>query len=945
MKISVLILSNVLLAGLLCTHTAWSQPAGEDPQADLFEKHIRPALLKHCLECHSQETETSGGLNLGAREGWQRGGDLGPAIVPGRPDASLLMQALQYDDPDLAMPPEGKLDEMTIAYFRQWIQDGAWDPRTLEKVPDSAPQGLTVEHASQHWAYRQPQPAPPPTDPNASGPVDAWINEALRQANLQPMPPAPIGQLVRRVAFDLTGLPPDPQQLQRIVQAADPKRALRQWVDELLATPAYGETFARHWMDVARYAESITLRGFVLGEAWRYRDYLIRAYASDLGFDQMVRQQIAGDLLEYDSIEDQQWGAIATGFLALGNTNLETQDKVELDFDHIDEQLEVIGNAFLGQTIGCARCHDHKFDPIPTADYYALAAIFRSTVPLTHANLSRWIEKPLPLAGEQAAHYQHLTQRQQQLAEDIKAVEAELGAKNLRRQYPSDQFAGIVIDDQQAKLVGQWSTSDHTAGYVDAGYRHDANQGKGEKTATFEPAGIPPGQYEVRMSYTSATNRADRVHVEVFSADESKVVFVNQRKQPAIDGIWISLGTYRFEENGQAHVMVSNEASSGHVIIDAVQFLPLEQQTSQRERSEASVEETRAEQFAVRLKQLRAEQNDVKKQLEQRPHFLTIAEGTPVEQLEIRLRGLPHQLGKPVSRGFLTAIEPSQYWAQQIDNQQSGRRQLAEWLVDPRNPLIARVYVNRVWTWLMGAGLVTTPNNFGTTGAEPSHPELLDYLAAELIRSQWSTKHVVRLITSSDAYARQTVNDRDPAVQVDPDNRWYWGSHLKRLPVEAIRDAVLVVSGELDTACFGPTIQSRVNNDYDYQHWLPRRSIYQPLFRNSLPPLYDVFDFPNSSVSVGIRARTTVASQSLAMLNHPWLHQQAAAAAERFWQRAGDRSSISQQEWIEVFFMHALGRLPSTQELEIALSYAESPEQFASFIHAVFASIDFRYLP
>ncbi|MFG0262269.1 MAG: DUF1549 domain-containing protein, partial [Novipirellula sp. JB048] len=377
-------------------------PASPEPQA-FFEKAIRPALQAHCVECHSMETEASGGLLLDSKAGWQRGGDSGAAIRPGDPDASPLMTALRYTDPNLQMPPEGKLPDDLIAHFDTWIASGAYDPREAQREvhgePESASRGM-AEAAQAHWSYRPIETPDVPVTPEtrSHSPIDRFLEHRLRESGLTAAPPAELPRLIRRLHFDLTGLPPAAVTRRGRSHAAgdaDPPASdaevYERTVDELLASPHFGEAFARRWMDVVRYAESITLRGLVLPEAWRYRDYLVDAFNQDRPFDQMIREQIAGDLLDSDDLYQRQMQCIATGFLVMGNTNLEQQDKTQLEMDVIDEQLDVIGLAFLGQTIGCASCHDQKFDTIATIDYYDLAGIFSSTTELKHSNVSRWI--------------------------------------------------------------------------------------------------------------------------------------------------------------------------------------------------------------------------------------------------------------------------------------------------------------------------------------------------------------------------------------------------------------------------------------------------------------------------------------------------------------------------------------------------------------------------
>ena len=345
-------------------------------EIEFFEKRIRPILVERCYACHGGgEKQSKGGLRLDARQGWQTGGDSGPAITPGKPEESLLVQAVRYDDPALQMPPEGKLPDALIRDLEQWVAAGAADPRTGEAIGKANSSPVKAED---HWAYHPIRKlAPPPVHDAAwpAGDIDRFILHALEEKQLRPGLEAPREALVRRLYFDLVGLPPKAEEIEAFVADQRPD-AYEQLVERLLASPHFGERWARHWLDVARFAESVTLRGLVFQEAWRYRDYVIDAFNRDRPFDQFVREQIAGDLLSAASVEERRRNLVATAYLALGNLNLEEQDKGQLRMDAVDEQLDLIGKGLLAQTITCARCHDHKFDPIPTRDYYALAGIF-----------------------------------------------------------------------------------------------------------------------------------------------------------------------------------------------------------------------------------------------------------------------------------------------------------------------------------------------------------------------------------------------------------------------------------------------------------------------------------------------------------------------------------------------------------------------------------------
>ena len=413
-------LAIVLAVLLLPLCHAFPSPPPAIPDAkglEWFETRIRPVLVEHCYACHSVEAQKKnklrGGLFVDTREGLVTGGDSGPALVPGKPAASLLLKALRWDG--LQMPPRHRLPDRASADFETWIRLGVPDPRSSKPAlaaqkspggrggdhPPTTP--MSIEEGRRFWAYKPLRKPPIPAVKDTSwvnGDIDAFILARIESQHLRPTPDADRPTLLRRLSFDLTGLPPTPEQVDAFVRDTSTDAYERQ-VDRMLASPEYGERWGRHWLDVARYAESVTLRGFIFKEAWRYRDYVIESFNQDLPFDRFIQEQIAGDLLPADSWRQRRRQLIATSFLTLGNANLEEQDKRQLRMDVVDEQLDVISRAFLAQTVTCARCHDHKFDPIPTRDYYALAGILRNTRTLEHANVSKWLEFPLPTNPEQ----------------------------------------------------------------------------------------------------------------------------------------------------------------------------------------------------------------------------------------------------------------------------------------------------------------------------------------------------------------------------------------------------------------------------------------------------------------------------------------------------------------------------------------------------------------
>src|SRR3954447_1887971 len=372
-----------------------------------FEQKIRPVLVKECYSCHSAGAKkVRGGLLLDTRAGVLAGGDSGPAVVPGKPGESVLLEALRHEGG--AMPPTSKLPDPVIADFERWVEMGPPDPRDGRVAP--ARTGIDLEAGRKFWSSQPPRRHPSPPVADAGWPrtdIDRFLLAALEARGLKPVRDADRATLARRLAYDLVGLPTTPEEVAAFVADGSPE-AYERMVDRLLASPRFGERWGRHWLDVARFGESLTLRGLVFKEAWRYRDYVIAAFNDDMPFNRFVEEQVAGDLLPASDVADRRRQRIATTFLVLGNNNLEEQDKAQLRMDVVDEQIETIGKAFLAQTIACARCHDHKFDPIPTRDYYAIAGILRNVRALETANVSKWLELPLPAEPErEAAIKQH----------------------------------------------------------------------------------------------------------------------------------------------------------------------------------------------------------------------------------------------------------------------------------------------------------------------------------------------------------------------------------------------------------------------------------------------------------------------------------------------------------------------------------------------------------
>ncbi len=950
-----------LLLAVVLTHALAGQAAEPSPeQLQFFESKIRPVLVEHCYKCHSAGAKNvQANLWLDTRAATRKGGDSGPAVVPGKAGESVLLSALRYEDYE--MPPTGKLPASVIADFERWIKMGAPDPRAGKQV---AKRQIDFDKARQFWSL---QPIKKPELPTVADRdwawtgIDRFILARLEAAKIDPTNVADLPTLVRRVYFDLIGMPPSPEQIDEFLrQAADDRpAAIRALVDRLLESKHFGERWGRHWLDVARFAESSGGgRTVIFANAWRYRDYVIASFNDDKPFDHFVREQIAGDLLPYDTDAQRASQLTGVGFLVLGPTNYELQDKELLRMEVVDEQIDTLGRTFLGMTIGCARCHDHKFDPIPATDYYALAGILRSTKTLTPGNVSGFVQQGLPISGDRArvvaahdAAVKKVTDQIKNAKDELAKVSGKLpagGANSVAN------LEGIVVDDLRAQVKGQWTKSTHNQQYVGEGYLHDENKSKGEKSVSFTIQLPASGRYEVRLAYTHSGNRATNTPVTLQHAGGEEVVHLNQRQRPPIDGRLISLGEFQFDHNATATVTVSNDDTNGYVIADAVQFLPADEVTKAAIKGGkpavpgnlAQLQARAAEQQA-QVKKLESELNVLKKQAPPAaPQVMSVKDEEETGDYFVCVRGNVHKLGARVPRGSLTVVDTLKFPV--IGDGKSGRLELAHWVASEKNPLTARVIVNRVWHHLFGVGLVRTPDNFGTTGELPSHPRLLDWLAARFVEEGWSIKTLIREIMASHVY--QLDSEAAPGdSSTDPENRLLARQNRRRLNAEAIRDSILLLSGNLETETGGPVMKAGTRSSFGYKFTTNRRSVYVPVFRNTLLDALEVFDVADPNLVMGRRNVSAVPTQALFMMNSPFVHDQSRSAAAR----ALKNKDLALKDRIQRAYRETLGRLPNPDELAIAVQYIDDTmsldqstelDAWSGLYHGLFASLDFRYL-
>jgi hypothetical protein len=925
-----------LIASVLVLRSVSAEPTVE--QREFFESRIRPVLIEHCYQCHSaQASEVEGGLRVDTPSGLRTGGESGPAIVPGVLADSLLLSALKYETYE--MPPQGKLPEHVIADFTRWIEQGAPDPRPDEPSASPRTAGIDLEEGRQFWAFRPPQRSAAPGVQRAEWPrddVDRYLLAKMEAAGIEPAADADRLVLLRRLFLDLIGLLPDLDEIAAFEADRSPD-AVERLVDRLLASPQFGERWGRHWLDVARYADSTGGgRSMLYGESWYYRNYIIRAFQEDKPLSRLILEQVAGDLLPAASLREQRDNLIATAFLTLGPTNYEMQDKGQLRMEVVDEQIEIIGKSLLGMTIGCARCHDHKFDPIPQQDYYALAGIFRNTQTLIDDNVSTWVKRPYPLEPEAAAA---VAAHQQQIAA-TKGELARLKQELEQLQGPlTREPQGLVLDEADAELIGEWTASTFTKPFVGAGYHHSSTT---SDKAVFR-AKVTAGEYEVYLAHTPGQNRCPNTLVQIEHAEGVTEERIDQRAAPTL-GRYNLLGKFHANESGLVITISGEGKQPGVMIADAVLLVSTttaDAGGTPAALAEADAIETRRATLQAEVTATETRLKELEKTTPPVPQLLSVKDFDKIEDCPLYLRGNLKTPGPRVPRGFLTVAttEP----LPEFPADQSGRLQLAEWLSSPTNPLTARVYVNRVWSKLFGQGIVRTVDNFGIPGDRPSHPELLDQLALDFMADGWSTKKLIRRLVLTRAYQLAVVPE-NPTNDVD--NRLLSRQNPRRLDAECLHDALLQVSGELQLEPVHDAVRPGTKTEYGYQFSTGPRAVYLPIFRNQLHDLHAVFDFPNPNLPQGQRNVSTLSTQALFLLNSQFVIDRSLAAGKRLLGAEANLEDLTAQ-----LYLQALTRRPTPSETELIRAYiaeqlaegVAEPVAWGRAVQAVFASIDFRY--
>jgi mono/diheme cytochrome c family protein len=777
----------ILLVGLGLFPALRAEDKPTSPaEVEFFERKVRPLFVKHCYECHGPEAKkVGGGLRLDTRDGVRVGGGRGPAIVPGEPAKSLLLTAVRQTD-ELKMPPKSKLSAEEIADLEVWIKNGASDPRTGGALAQTEP-----KRGRDLWSLKPVRDPPVPAVKDASWPlnlIDRFLLSKLEEKGLKPAGPADKRTLIRRATFDLTGLPPTPEEIDAFLADHSPA-AFAKVVDRLLASPAYGERWGRHWLDVVRYADTAGDNSdYPIPQAYKYRNWVINAINADMPYDEFVRRQLAGDLLPATDDADRHEKLIATGYLANAR-RFGSYDDLGNGLPYpwyltYEDTIDNLGRTFLGLTINCCRCHDHKFDPFTQADYYALYGFFQSTrYPWPGIELDKVQRDVVPLVP----------------ADQVAAVE------NSRREKLAS------FDARVKELQSEKAAADKVA-----------------KTLGYFSAVVA----------AIITARADKLVEPIKAAKKSKEDF---EKQPL--------------PYPTAYAVADRPAAGKRKVGNAC----------------------------------------------------------------LQIKGDPERPGPEIPRRFPTILGGQSL---PPDAKGSGRLELARWIVDPANPLTARVMVNRIWQYHFGRGIVPTPSDFGMQGQPPTHPELLDYLASRFVEEGWSFRAMHRRMLLSRAYQMSSADDAANA-KLDVDNEFLWRHPRRRLDAESIRDALLAVSGALDRSPGGahpfppmPTWDFTQHKPFKAVYNTDGRSVYLMTQRIQRHPFLAIFDGADPNASTATRVTSTTPLQALYLMNDPFVHARASGLARRLHAERSDNVSR-----IELAYVLLFGRPPTAEELRTSRRY------------------------
>ena len=929
-------LTTVFLCVLISLNLCYSNDLTDAEKVEFFNSEVKPILQQSCFQCHGGGDTAEGGLELTSREKILEGGNYGPAASLENPADSFLLEMVGSGEEVAQMPPDGRLDDADLEILAKWINLGLPYP-----VQDTDVQPFS-ETETDYWAYRplkRPQVPSVEASDRINNPIDAFIFAKLEAHGLTRAAPASKLTVIRRVYYDLTGLPPSPEAVDAFLNDTSPD-AYEKLIDKLLKSPRYGEKWGRHWLDLVRYAET---NGYESDSdkpyIWRYRDYVINAFNEDKPYHQFIKEQLAGDELAAATTET----VIATGYHKLGVWDTGPADRKLARYDYLDDIVSTTGQVMLGMTVGCARCHDHKIDPITTRDYYSLLAFFHDITPNNHGPLA-----DIGTPEQQAVRDKQLTgkrlaeqEAQDQLFEIQEIIKIELAQhiseaiapdlptspmRDLTYRFYRDTFDQFPADfnllepTAEGRLFSNLFSLSPASRKKDIGLVFEGTlQVPEDATYTFHinlqgacrlilngyKVAALIGEREVEVALTSGEVP---IRLEYFNKDidnpQLEVSWSNTdfEKQPLS-----TTATVNFDELLKTHAEFIEQNES--------------------------------------LKTLVAQQRELKKQRDERrrqrvPYdhqALAVSERgqTPTHILR---RGNPHLVGREVKPAFPAVLNPPavDLPAVQEGAKSSGKRRVfAEWVASGENPLTARVMVNRIWQYHFGRGIVRSTNDFGQLGTPPTHPELLDWLASEFIASGWRLKAMHKLIMTSKAY-QMSAQSNPQCVQQDPNNDLFWRFDMRRLTAEEIRDTVLWITGKLNLKMGGPSVFPELQEEVLATASRPRsvwgqsppdeanrRSIYVKVKRSLLVPILNQYDQADTDSSCPVRFSTTVPTQSLTMLNGKFINDQAVAFANRMRWEGG----VSVEDRVRFGLRLVLCREPEPTDVQQALTFMQELQQ------------------
>jgi hypothetical protein len=975
-KPSLALAALAFVLGFTCPNSHAAEPADlsttfDTSAIEFFEKSVRPLLISRCQKCHGPEKQ-KGGLRLDSRQAVLQGGDSGPALVIGKPTESRLIAAIKYSD-EVKMPPNSKLPEAEVAILSKWVSINApWPVSETKASPDASLLADMMKQRAKHWSLQPINSPKPPRNKDQSWPkndIDRFLLSALESNHLKPAPDTDRRSWIRRATFDLTGLPPTPADVEAFVadrsEAAYPKV-----VDRLLNSPHYGERWGRHWLDLVRYAETSGHEfDYEIPDAWRYRDYVIRAMNADIPYNQFITEQIAGDLLpnpRRNPVDGTNESILGTGFYFLVEGTHSPVDIREEEAFRIDNQIDVFAKSFLGLTVSCAKCHDHKFDAITTKDYYALSGYLKS---------SRHDHVLIDTNQDRAKTIQELTAIKNQIATWLK----DHGAITSTSLPTIAKDESVLFADFPSGSMKDWFVTGEAFGSGPTGNQEFKIVTKGDKTVAEPlPAGVAhSGRISTRLQGTLRSPTFTITHPFIHCLVKGQSTRINvvidgfeKIKDPIYGGLVKSLNSpdgYRWQSinvdmwKGHKAYIEFGDGSTVDYTGSTTRYSDGEHDVAIaqiRFSNQAAAPQLKDPQPSPSislndpvLKDKLARFRSLEASLKPPGFAPAIAEGTPQDD-HVHIRGNPRAMGELVPRRFLEVLNSQTSHGQ---TSSSSRLDLANHVTDPNNPLTARVIVNRVWKHHFGEGLVRSTDDFGAMGQAPSHPELLDWLAKEFVAKGWSLKSLHRMIMLSHAY--QMTSDAQPeADKVDPNNRLLHRMNTRRMEAESIRDSILSVSGRLDTTMFGPSVPTHLT-PYMEGRGRPgasgpldgagRRSIYLNVRRNFLSPLLLVFDFPTPSTCIGRRNVSNVPAQALTLLNDPLVLEQASLWAKRVTNNHPDL-----KRRIRALYESAYSRDPLPEETAAAEHFLlaqtggpANPQSWVDLCHALINTKEFLFIP